>query len=106
MSRHKLTADSVRAPLRDSGLVTSRPVTPSEESTGSGTATTPPAQTPWLTPKEAAQRARCGVKTIYREVTAGRLRAARVGGRRELRIQPDWVDEWLVATTTPIEVAA
>jgi excisionase family DNA binding protein len=63
-------------------------------------------QSPWLTPKEAAERARCGVKTIYREVKAGRLRAARVGGRRELRMKPEWVDEWLVTTTTPIELGA
>lgn len=57
-------------------------------------------QSPWLTVDEAAHRARCGVKTIYREVRAGRLRAARVGGRRELRLLSTWVDEWLVQSTT------
>jgi hypothetical protein len=36
------------------------------------------------------------VKTIYREVKAGRLRAARIGGRRELRLLPEWVDAWLL----------
>jgi excisionase family DNA binding protein len=56
---------------------------------------------PWLTVSEAASRARCGVKTIYREVRAGRLRAARIGGRRELRLKPEWVDEWLIRTTEP-----
>jgi excisionase family DNA binding protein len=56
-------------------------------------------QSPWLTVEEAAQRARCGIKTIYREVRAGRLRAARVGGRRELRLLPAWVDEWLMQST-------
>ena len=50
---------------------------------------------PWLTVAEAAQRARCGVKTVYREARAGRLRAARIGGRRELRLRPEWVDTWL-----------
>ena len=55
---------------------------------------------PWLTVKEAAQRARCGVKTIYREVQAGGLRAARIGGRRELRLLPEWVDAWLVQHST------
>src|SRR5207245_819444 len=54
----------------------------------------------WLTVEEAAQRARCGVKTLYREVRSGRLRAARVGGRRELRLLSRWVDEWLVRSTT------
>ena len=54
---------------------------------------------PWLTVDEAAQRARCGPKTIYREVRTGRLRAARIGGRRELRLLPEWIDEWLVGST-------
>ena len=53
------------------------------------------ARTPWLRVKEAADRARCSTKLIYREVAAKRLRAARVGGRRELRFRPEWVDEWL-----------
>ena len=54
----------------------------------------------WLTVKEASERARCGPKLIYREVAAKRLRAARVGGRRELRFRPEWIDEWLEQSTT------
>lgn len=54
---------------------------------------------PWLTVREAADRARCGVKLIYREVRAKRLRAARVGGRRELRLRAEWIDSWLDAYT-------
>ncbi len=61
-------------------------------------------QTPWLTVKEAAARARCGSKLIYREVRAGRLRAARVGGRRELRFLDQWIDEWLVRCSTVQDV--
>jgi excisionase family DNA binding protein len=60
--------------------------------------------TPWLTVNEAADRARCGPKLIYREVRAGRLQAARVGGRRELRLLSEWVDEWLLRMTTPTRV--
>jgi excisionase family DNA binding protein len=56
---------------------------------------------PWLTVGEAAERAKCGVKTIYREVRAGRLKAARIGGRRELRFLAEWIDAWLLETTTP-----
>ena len=56
--------------------------------------------TPWLTVKEAAKRARCGPKLIYREVQAKRLRAARVGGRRELRFLADWIDAWLITYST------
>jgi len=59
---------------------------------------------PWLTVPEAAQRARVGTKTIYAEVKAGRLRAARIGGRRDLRVLCTWVDDWLVASSVPIGV--
>jgi excisionase family DNA binding protein len=51
----------------------------------------------WLTVQEAARRARCGIKIVYREVVAGRLRAVRVGGRRSLRFRAEWIDEWLEA---------
>ena len=59
---------------------------------------------PWLTAQEAAERARCGVKLIYREAKARRLRSARIGGRRELRFLAAWVDEWLERTAEPIDV--
>lgn len=62
--------------------------------------TNPNAPSPWLTVAEAADRARCGPKLIYREVKAGRLKAAKVGGRRELRMLPEWIDQWLMAHTT------
>lgn len=51
----------------------------------------------WLTVHEAALRARCGDKIIYREVVAERLRGVRVGGRRSLRFRAEWIDEWLEA---------
>lgn len=50
---------------------------------------------PWLRVAGAAKRAQCGRSTIYSEVQAGRLRAARVGGGRILRIRAGWVDAWL-----------
>ncbi len=55
-----------------------------------------PPPSPWLTVREAAARARCGVKLIYWEVTAEHLQAARVGGRRELRFRAEWIDDWLL----------
>ena len=64
------------------------------------------APSPWLTVAEAAQRARCGVKTVYREVQAGRLRAARIGGRRELRLPSEWVDAWLERASAVVMVGA
>ena len=56
--------------------------------------------TPWLTVHEAAARLKVSTKTIYREVRAGRIRAARIGGRRALRFLEVWVDDYAISTTT------
>ena len=56
---------------------------------------------PWLTVAEAAKYARCGRKSIYNGVTSGKLQAARLGGRRELRFLREWVDSWLLETSRP-----
>ena len=58
---------------------------------------------PWLTAERAAERIGCGVKLVYREVSAGRLRAARIGGRRELRLRAEWIDDFLERTAQPVE---
>ena len=57
--------------------------------------------TEWLDVKDAAQHARCGVRSIYLAVQHGTLRAARLGGRRELRFLREWIDAWLLASSTP-----
>ena len=54
----------------------------------------------WLTTRQAADRACCGMKTIRRAVHGGRLRAARVGCG-ELRFLECWVDEWLLNQLMP-----
>ena len=64
--------------------------------------TTP--RSPWLTSEQAAARAQVGKKLLYRETKAGRLRVARIGGRRELRFLAEWIDAWLEASSTPVEV--
>lgn len=58
----------------------------------------------WLTAAQAAKRANVGPEFIYKEVRAKRLRAARIGGRRELRFLAAWVDDWLEATADPVEI--
>jgi len=59
----------------------------------------------WLTTEEARQVVKVGLKLIYREIRAGRLRAARIGGRRgPLRIHSRWIDEWLEASARPVEM--
>ena len=63
-------------------------------------------KSPWLTVVETALVARCGRRLIYREVKAGRLRAARIGLlRRNLRIHRDWVDAWLEQCAEPVAAA-
>jgi excisionase family DNA binding protein len=66
--------------------------------------TTASTSTPWRTVAQAAARAVVGSKTIYREAAAGRLRCARIGGRRELRFRDEWIDQWLEACATPQEI--
>lgn len=53
---------------------------------------------PWLTVKEAANRARCSVKILYRAVNAGRLKVVRIGAGRNMRFRGEWVDQWLENT--------
>lgn len=55
----------------------------------------------WHTVDETAQYARCGKRSIYLGVQQGKLRAARLGGRRELRFLTEWIDAWLLASSTP-----
>jgi excisionase family DNA binding protein len=55
----------------------------------------------WLTVREASARARCGPKVIYRAARGGHLRAAKIGGRAELRFRAEWIDAWLDALATP-----
>jgi excisionase family DNA binding protein len=57
----------------------------------------------WLTVRQAADRAQCGPKVIYRAVAARHLKAAAIGGRRELRFRAEWIDSWLEACSAPVE---
>jgi excisionase family DNA binding protein len=61
---------------------------------------------PWMRSPEAAEYAKRHKQTLAREVKAGRLRAARVGGRGELLFRREWIDQWLEDLATPIVVPA
>jgi len=61
-------------------------------------------ETPWLTVAQVAALTQCGRRLIYRAVRSGRLRAATIGARRDLRIHRDWIDEWLRSSSEPREV--
>jgi excisionase family DNA binding protein len=56
---------------------------------------------PWLRVKEAAAYAKVSEKLIYHNIKLGRLRAARLGVRRDIRILQDWLDAWMFACSSP-----
>jgi excisionase family DNA binding protein len=55
----------------------------------------------WLTVKEAAARVKVSDKLIYHAIKQGRLRAARLGTRKDIRILSTWLDAWAMAESTP-----
>jgi hypothetical protein len=59
---------------------------------------------PWLDVRGAAARAKCGTRSIYTAVQTRKLQAAKLGGRRELRFLAEWIDAWLLETSTPVLV--
>lgn len=59
---------------------------------------------PWLKLLQCAERVQVHEATLRREIQRGRLRHARVGGRKSIRIRASWVDAWLESSTTPVEV--
>jgi excisionase family DNA binding protein len=50
---------------------------------------------PWLRIREASVYANVGRKLLYAAVRSGRLRAARLGGRREIRVRKEWIDSYV-----------
>jgi excisionase family DNA binding protein len=58
---------------------------------------------PWLTVRGVARHLKCSEHTVYRSVRQGLMRAAFIGGRREIRIRQSWADASMEATSTPIE---
>lgn len=57
----------------------------------------PPAAvpSPWMNATHAAAYLHRGRRFVLREIRAGRLRAAIVGGRREVLTRPEWCDAWV-----------
>lgn len=59
---------------------------------------------PWLTVEQGAARALVSRAVIYSACRTGQLRHARVGGRRDIRLRAEWIDQWLEASA-PQEIA-
>jgi excisionase family DNA binding protein len=49
----------------------------------------------WLTVAESAEYAGVSRDTIYTACERRELNHARIGGRRSIRIKPQWIDAWL-----------
>src|SRR5947207_537398 len=68
------------------------------EGNGATMATVADLASPWMTIDEGTtyvcgRNGHCGKKLLYHEIRAGRLRAARIGGRRDYRLRREWLDE-------------
>ena len=50
---------------------------------------------PWLSVGEGADYAGLSRDTIYTACERDELRHTRVGGRRSIRLKPEWIDAWL-----------
>ena len=64
-----------------------------------------PSDSPWLKLRtEGAAYAKRGPRYLRKEVKAGRLRAAQIGGKRELLFRREWCDEYLESLVVPVMV--
>jgi excisionase family DNA binding protein len=49
----------------------------------------------WFTVTQAAEYAGVSRDTIYTACERREIRQARIGGRRAIRLKPEWIDAWL-----------
>ena len=61
---------------------------------------------PWLTAAEAAAYLKRGKRFVLREIHAGQLLAARIGGRGEILTRAEWLDQWIEDQATPVLMPA
>jgi excisionase family DNA binding protein len=61
-------------------------------------------RSPWLTLREAAIYLKRGRRFVRRQITEGRLRGARVGGRGEVLTRAEWCDQWVEDQAAPVAV--
>ena len=61
---------------------------------------------PWLTAAEAAAYIKRGRRFVLREIHAGRIRAARIGGRGEILTRAEWLDDYVEQQAAPVMLSA
>jgi excisionase family DNA binding protein len=66
----------------------------------------PVVTSPWLTAEDGAKYLgqNRSKRFVLREVKAGRLRAARIGGRGEILTRREWLDEYVEQHVAPVVV--
>jgi excisionase family DNA binding protein len=57
-----------------------------------------------MTSRQAADYLQRGRRFVLDEIKAGRLRAARIGGRGEVLTKAEWCDEWVTAQAEVVPV--
>lgn len=63
-----------------------------------------PYDSPWLTAREASLYLKRGRRFVLSEIHAGRLRAARIGGRGEVLTRREWCDAFVEDQAAPVAV--
>jgi excisionase family DNA binding protein len=58
-----------------------------------------------MTASEAAKYIKRGRRFLLAEIHAGRLRAAVVGGRKEILTRTEWCDDWVAAQAHPVAIS-
>ncbi len=60
---------------------------------------------PWLTAAEAGEYLKRSKRYIHAEIKKGRIRAARVGGKKEILTRREWLDQFIEDEAAPVMVA-
>lgn len=65
-----------------------------------------PMASPWMSAEAAAKYLgeNRSKRFVLREVKAGRLRAAKIGGRGEILTRGEWLDTWIEDRAQPVMV--
>jgi hypothetical protein len=60
-------------------------------------------ESPWMNASEAGRYVKRGRRFVLKEISAGRLQGARIGGRGE-NSRREWLDIWVEAQSKPVLV--